>query len=167
MNKKHVSAIYLRTFVFGVEDSLVSTVGLLAGVATAEVTSGTIFIIGMVLIFVEAVSMAAGSFLSEYSAEEYESQGEVSPRSSLLSSVIMFVSYFISGFIPLLPYMLLSVATAFWTSIGLSIVFLFFLGVLRAKLSNLRPIHYGLQMSVIGGIAIIVGVIVGNAVRTL
>src|SRR3989344_1577404 len=130
MNKKHISAIYLRTFVFGVEDSLVSTVGLLSGVATAEISSNTIFIIGIVLIFVEAISMAAGSFLSEYSAEEYESQSEVSPRSSLLSGIIMFVSYFISGFIPLFPYMIMSVSVAFWASIGLSLVLLFLLGML-------------------------------------
>ncbi|MEK9175409.1 MAG: VIT1/CCC1 transporter family protein [Patescibacteria group bacterium] len=167
MNKKHISAIYLRTFVFGVEDSLVSTVGLLSGVATAEISSKTIFIMGIVLIFVEAVSMAAGSFLSEYSAEEYESQGEVSPRNSLLSGIIMFVSYFISGFIPLFPYMVMNISVAFWISICLSLISLFLLGVLRAKISNLRPLHYGIQMSAIGGIAILVGVIVGNIVRVL
>ena len=167
ITKKRVSAIYLRTFVFGVEDSLVSTVGLLSGVAKAEISSRAIFIIGIVLIFVEAVSMSAGSFLSEYSAEEYESQSEVSPRNSLLSGIIMFFSYFISGFIPLFPYMVLDVSMAFWTSIGFSLVSLFLLGVLRAKISKLQSLHYGLQMSAVGGIAILVGVIVGNVVRAL
>jgi VIT1/CCC1 family predicted Fe2+/Mn2+ transporter len=50
--------IYLRNFIFGVEDSLVSTVGLLSGVAVAGVASRTILLTGVVLIFVEAFSMA-------------------------------------------------------------------------------------------------------------
>ena len=60
---------YLRNFVFGVEDSLVSTVGLLSGIAIAGMNRESIFATGVVLIFVEAVSMAAGSFLAETSAE--------------------------------------------------------------------------------------------------
>ncbi len=167
MNQKHLSALYLRTFVFGVEDSLVSTVGLLAGVASADISRSTLLVIGMVLIFVEAISMAAGNFLSEFSAEEYESQHEVSPRNSIVSSILMFISYFISGLIPLSPYLLLDSSAAFWTSICLSISILFLLGVIRAKLSSLRPFHYGIQMSAVGGIAIIVGVVVGNIVRGL
>ena len=64
------SVSYFRNFIFGVEDSLVSTVGLLSGIAIADVPGHTIFLTGVVLIFVEAFSMAAGTFLSEYSAEE-------------------------------------------------------------------------------------------------
>ncbi len=63
--------VYLRNFVFGVEDSLVSTVGLLSGVAAAGVETKTIVLTGVVLIIVEALSMAVGSYLSEYSVEEY------------------------------------------------------------------------------------------------
>ena len=68
---RSVSASYIRNFVFGVEDSLVSTVGLLSGVAIAGVEQKYIFITGLILIFVEAFSMAVGSFLSEESAEKY------------------------------------------------------------------------------------------------
>ena len=52
---------YFRNFIFGVEDSLVSTVGLLSGVAIAGVPSRTILLTGVVLILVEAFSMAAGA----------------------------------------------------------------------------------------------------------
>jgi hypothetical protein len=44
---------YLRNFIFGVEDSLVSTVGLLAGVAAGGVSSAAILTTGLVLIVVE------------------------------------------------------------------------------------------------------------------
>jgi len=72
MKHKNTLAVYVRNFVFGVEDSLVSTVGLLSGIASAGASTATIFLTGTVLIFVEAFSMAVGSYLSEESVEEYE-----------------------------------------------------------------------------------------------
>src|SRR3989338_8370980 len=95
------SVSYFRNFVFGVEDSLVSTVGLLAGVAAAGAEQSTILLTGIVLIFVEAFSMAAGSYISEASAEDYTEGDGADSRVSFLSASIMFVSYFLSGFIPL------------------------------------------------------------------
>ena len=59
------SDTYLRNFIFGVEDSLVSTVGLLAGVAAGGVSSAVILTTGLVLIEVEGFSMGLGSFLTE------------------------------------------------------------------------------------------------------
>ena len=71
METKKNIILFMRNFVFGAEDSLVSTVGLLAGVATAGVLQKEIIISGVVLIFVEAFSMSVGSFLSERTTEEF------------------------------------------------------------------------------------------------
>jgi len=60
-----------RNFIFGVEDSLVSTVGLLSGIAAADTSRFTIITTGIVLIFVEAFSMGIGSFLSEETSEQF------------------------------------------------------------------------------------------------
>ena len=59
---KWVKALYIRNFVFGVEDSLASTVGLLSGIATAGVNASTIVVTGAVLIFVEAFSRVSFLF---------------------------------------------------------------------------------------------------------
>lgn len=155
---------YFRNFVFGVEDSLVSTVGLLSGVAIAGMSSKQIFVTGVVLIFVEAISMAAGSFLSESSAEEMETRSEATSLQSYLSAGIMFISYFISGFVPLLPYVLLPVTSAFWVSIAVSVVALFALGLAGATLSQTRMLPNAIKMVFIGGLAIGVGVLVGRFV---
>lgn len=153
---------YLRNFIFGVEDSLVSTVGLLSGIAIAGMTSADILVTGLVLIFVEALSMAAGSFLSESSAEEYETRSEKTSVKSYLASTIMFVSYFISGFIPLMPYVIFASGDAFWISIGLTVLSLVALGYLSARISHTRILPGILRMVIIGGLAIAVGVIVGR-----
>lgn len=155
-------AAYLRNFVFGVEDSLVSTVGLLSGVAIAGMAREDIFVTGLILIFVEAISMAAGSFLSESSAEEYETRREAPTARSYLSSAIMFVSYFISGFIPLAPYLVFEGAAAFFLSIGVSLAALVVLGAVSARFSRTRVVPIAARMALIGGLAIGAGLLVGG-----
>ena len=159
---KNFFALYLRNFIFGVEDSLVSTVGLLSGIATAGVSANTIFLTGVILVFVEAFSMAAGSFLSERSAEEYVTHRGMPTRSFVLGGIIMFFSYFLSGFIPILPYVLLPINVAFWTSIALALVALFVLGVVSARAFNVNIVRSGFRMLLIGGIAVLLGAGVGS-----
>jgi VIT1/CCC1 family predicted Fe2+/Mn2+ transporter len=160
--RKSPLTAYLRNFIFGVEDSLVSTVGLISGVAIAGVEQKTILLTGVVLIFVEAISMAAGTFLSEYSAEEFEEKKEVSGDQSIKNGAVMFVSYFVSGFIPLIPYVLFETVTAFWVSIGLSLASLFALGLLGGRIAHVNLMRNATRMLLVGGLAIGVGVLVGR-----
>lgn len=155
-------ALYLRNFIFGVEDSLVSTVGFLSGIAIAGVQREAIFVTGIVLVAVEAFSMAVGSFLSEHSAEDYIKQAEVPLRHALAGGAVMFFSYLLSGFIPLLPYLAFEVEQAFWLSIALSALALFLLGIIGAKFANVNMVRSGLTMMIIGGTAIVVGIAVGK-----
>lgn len=158
-------AAYIRTFVFGVEDSLVSTAGLISGIAAAGVPQLTILITGTILIFVEAFSMAVGSILSENSAEEYEERKDVPLSRSFDEGVVMFFSYFISGFVPLAPYLFLDIPSAFVTSILLSLGALYALGAASGKISHASIAKTGMRMLVLGGIAVIVGVVIGGLAR--
>lgn len=162
MKENSQKVINFRNFVFGVEDSLVSTVGLLSGIASASVPKGTIFLTGVILILVEAISMAAGSFLSERSTEDLEAQHEVSPRKSIIGSITMFFSYLIAGIIPLLPYLFLEVRLALPFSILSTLISLFVLGLFSAKISHTPILKSAFRMLVIAGIAILAGVIVGK-----
>lgn len=181
MNTRRASASYLRSFIFGVEDSLVSTVGLLSGVAIAAVPPKTILLTGVVLIFVEAFSMAVGEFLAEESSEQYlerregptprPASGQASRpgsgqvRQPLIAGSIMFTSYLVSGFVPLAPYVMMPVASAFWLSIALSLAALFALGLIGARLAKTNLIKSGFRMLVIGGIAIVVGIVAGELIQ--
>ncbi|MBI2484529.1 VIT1/CCC1 transporter family protein [Candidatus Uhrbacteria bacterium] len=166
MNHPNItSASNLRNFIFGVEDSLVSTVGLLSGIAIADIPTKTILLTGIVLIFVEAFSMAVGSFLSEHSAEEYLEKRAVSYVQPLMNGMIMFFSYFVSGFIPLMPYVFFGSQTALPVSIVASLAALFLLGVIGAKISGVPAWRSGLRMCVIGGAAVLIGVVVGRFVQ--
>ena len=160
---KTLKAISMRNFVFGAEDSLVSTVGLLSGIATAGVERETILLTGIVLLSVEAFSMAVGSFLSERSAEEYAVHHEVNPKDSLIGSLVMFFTYLIAGFIPLSPYIFAD-GGALSFSIIFSLGALFAVGVVTAKVVNLRILWNGFRTLLMGGIAILVGVFIGRLV---
>jgi VIT1/CCC1 family predicted Fe2+/Mn2+ transporter len=155
---------YVRNFIFGVEDSLVSTVGLLSGIAIANIERSTIILTGIVLIFVEAVSMAAGAFLSESSAESFATRRESSFRQTGAASAIMFFSYFLAGFIPLVPYIFFPQDVALPLSIGASLLALFLLGGVSARISHVNLMRSGLRMFIVGGLAIAVGVIVGTII---
>ena len=163
--QKQSFAAYMRNFIFGVEDSLVSTAGLLSGVASAGVSRGNILATGIILIFVEAFSMAVGSFLSERSAEEYLARAELPNRRSVGVGSVMFISYFATGFIPLFPYLVFDVSVAFPASIIASLITLFILGLVAARVFRVKLLRSGVRMLVVGGLAIALGVAVGSFVR--
>lgn len=159
------TALYFRSFVFGVDDSLVSTVGLLSGIAIADTPKETIILSGIVLIFVEAFSMGMGSFLSEDAADELvEKKGF--QMHSVYASIIMFFSYFVSGFIPLSPYLFFDTQVAFGFSISLSLIALFLLGALSAKYFNRSVFKLGLKMLLLGGTAVALGTLVGSYIHS-
>lgn len=170
MNKKKKihhkeKAFYLRNFIFGVEDSLVSTVGMLSGVAIAGTAKSTILLAGIVLIFVEAFSMGIGSYLSEESSDGFKESEKTGEKKSILGGIIMWASYFSAGFIPLSPYMLFEPQKAFWISISLAVLTLFLLGGLAARLAGRSIAKQALKMAIIGGFAIALGVTVGSIVN--
>lgn len=156
-----------RNFIFGVEDSLVSTVGVLSGVAFADVPRSIIFITGIVVIFVEAFSMGVGSYLSERSGAEFLLRKESSSIASIPAAFLMFAGYFFAGFVPLLPYMILPVAAAFPVSIASSILALFLLGVWSGSVSRTRIFRSGLRMAILGGLAILIGMAVGAFMKAV
>lgn len=161
MTAKKIDPNQFRNFIFGVEDSLVSTVGLLSGIAIASTPRNTIILSGIVLIFVEAFSMGVGSFISDHSAEEIKKRQSTSGVSQIKSSLVMFLSYFFAGFIPLFPYLISDAPTAFRLSISASLAILFILGAFTARVYNGNALKKGMEMLILGGIAIGLGVTVG------
>lgn len=58
----------VREAVFGLEDGMVSTLGVVTGIAAVTLEPFTVLLSGFVLISVEAISMAVGSYVSNKSA---------------------------------------------------------------------------------------------------
>jgi VIT1/CCC1 family predicted Fe2+/Mn2+ transporter len=155
-------SLYLRSIVFGVTDSLVSTVGLLAGIDVAGASHQTIVVTGAVYALVEAFSMAVGNFLSEESVEEYAAKADVPDTTPILAGVVMFAAFVIAAAVPLAPYLILGDPAALATSVIFSVFALFVVGLIGARISNVPALWRGVRMALLGGAAILIGIVVGS-----
>lgn len=62
----------MREVVFGMEDGMVSTLGTVTGIAAATRDHFTVILAGFVIVAVESISMAVGSYLSSKSEKEID-----------------------------------------------------------------------------------------------
>ncbi|MFA5083792.1 MAG: VIT1/CCC1 transporter family protein [Candidatus Paceibacterota bacterium] len=69
-NQKSGIVPFIREIVFGFEDGMISTLGVLVGIAVGTNDHFVIILSGFVIIIVESISMGAGSYLSVKSARE-------------------------------------------------------------------------------------------------
>lgn len=164
MRNPFITSDSVRSFTFGVEDSLVSTVGLVSGIAVAGVPRSTILLTGIILVLVEALSMSAGDLISGNSAKEFEERKALPLKKSVASALVMFFSYFLSGLVVLAPYALLESGSALPLSIALSLAALFCLGLANARLSSTPLLKKGFATAAIGGAAIVLGMVLGSVI---
>ena len=157
--------LYIRNIIFGISDSLVSTVGLLAGIDVSGTSKHFIILTGVTYAFVEAFSMAVGSFLSEESVEEDIANGKVNGSGPFVAGSIMFLSFIFASFVPIIPYMFLGLTAALFLSIGISIIALFVVGMISANKKNINILKSGFRMALLGGMAIVMGVAVGRFLK--
>jgi predicted membrane protein (TIGR00267 family) len=76
------------------------------------------------------------------------------PRRAWQSAVTIALSYAISGFIPLGPYMLVhSVTTALYISVALTLLALFVFGYVKGRATGISALRSGWQTMLIGGVA--------------
>lgn len=157
---KKVDIEYLRSSFFGIEDALVSTSGTVIGISIGDQNPKVIILAGIVVVMVEAISMAVGQFLTDETIHEAEPKN--TPKDNpIVSAVIMFFSYFLAGVIPVLPFMFTDVSAARVISFLTALAGLFTLGVIKAKIVHVSAIRSGLKPLLLGGVAAGVGAVVG------
>lgn len=93
----------VKNLTFGIEDSLISTTGVLVGIAAAKFRKREIIVAGLILIIVEALSMTYGAFLSDENFLK-ASDKPYSTCQIVKYSLAMFLSYFLVGLVLLVPY---------------------------------------------------------------
>lgn len=153
---------YFQSAMFGINDALVSTTGVIVGVSAGTGDKHVIVLAGIVTILVEALSMGAGEYLSDKSAHQL--QGNFSLRVPLTSGLVMLFSYVLGGMVPLLAVMLLPVSISWLVAIVASLTGLFILGYVKGKLTRLSPLRGALEVVIIGGITTAIGLIAGKII---
>lgn len=153
----------MRNLVFGVEDGLVSTLGFVSGIASVQTSNTTLLFTGVVLIFAEAFSMAAGSFLTAESVRDLSYSRHRSHAGPILGALVMFIAYLAAGALVIAPYFVAWPGPAFGLSVAISLVALFLLGVFSARVARVPAVTRGIRAVVVGGVAIGVGIFVARA----
>jgi len=155
---------YLRSIVFGLQDALVSTTGVIAGVSIGTADKQLVILAGIVTIMVEALSMGAGQYMSEKAVHELDKSGKHTD-SVYTGGILMAGSYFLGGLVPLTPIVLLSLPVSSYVSISAALVGLFLVGFIKAKLVQVPAVRSGVEMLVLGGITTAIGLFIGNIFR--
>ncbi len=86
------------------------------------------------------------------------------PRQPLRKSMVMFWSWMLGGLFPLVPYIFLPVAMAINFSIITTLIGLFILGATMSRFTKQKIIIAGIEIVVIGGMAIAAGFAIGHLV---
>lgn len=155
---------YLRSILFGLQDGLVSTTGVVVGIATGVQDKPIIILAALVAVTVEASSMAAGQYSSEKAVHQMDKTGKHTDN-LLIGAILMFFSYLIAGMIPIIPIVLLDLKNAPLVSIIASFLALFMLGYIKGKFVEHGAFRSAIEMFIIGGIATSIGLIVGHFLK--
>lgn len=155
---------YLRSIIFGIEDSLVSTTGLIAGISVGSANREFILLAGIVAVSIEAVSMGAGEYLSDDAVQEMEKIKRYRDK-PLFSAFFMLVSYFFAGLVPLLPVIFFRYPTSLVLGISSALVGLFLLGYVKGKIVHTSVLKGAFKVLIVGGLATAIGLLIGFAFR--
>lgn len=170
---RHIIVDSIREIIFGLEDSFVSTLGTITGIAVVTHSTYVVILSGLVLLAAESTSMGAGSYLSSKTAtqardsagrkqERFQSSRHEHP---LRAGFVMFVFYVLGGIVPLGPYFLFPIDTAIPISILLTVFALLGIGIWSAEYTKRPRIRSGLEMAGISLGAALLGIIVGQLVH--
>lgn len=155
---------YFRSVMFGLQDGLVSTTGVVVGISAGVSDPAIIIMASFVAISVEASSMAAGEYSSEKAVHELDKRHR-HKDDLLMGALLMFVSYFVAGMVPILPFLILPVDIARVVSVAAALVSLFVVGYLKGKIVKEIAFRSAAEMLTIGGLATAIGLLVGTFLK--
>lgn len=161
---KNLPEAYLRSGLFGLQDGIVSTTGVVAGISAGVSDKTIIVLAALVAVSVEASSMAAGQYTSEKAAHQMDKSGSRSDN-LITGALIMFFSYFLAGLIPIIPTILLEQPEARYISIAAAFVALFVIGYVKGKIVEHNALRSAVELFIIGGIATTIGLAVGMILK--
>lgn len=161
---RNIHEDYLRSVIFGFQDSLVSTTGVIAGVSAGTNDKSLVILASFVTITVEALSMGTGQYMSEKSVHQMDKTGKHTDN-LYVGGGLMGLSYFLGGLIPILPILMFNLPTSATISIIAALVGLFVLGFIKAKIVKVNPLKSAMEIFVLGGAATLIGLIVGKLLK--
>jgi VIT1/CCC1 family predicted Fe2+/Mn2+ transporter len=151
---------YLRSLMFGLQDGIVSTTGVVVGISTGVNDKAIIVLAALVAVMVEASSMAAGQYSSEKAVHQMDKTGKHTDN-LYIGALIMFIAYLMGGSFSIVPIIAFDQPIARVFAIGSAFVGLFIIGYIKGYLVEQKPLRSAIELFIIGSVATIVGVVIG------
>ena len=161
---QHIHEDYLRSGLFGIQDGLVSTTGVVVGISTGVEDKAIIILASLVAVTVEASSMAAGQYSSEKAVHQMDKTGRHTDD-LMIGAFIMFFGYLLGGIVPIIPTILFNQPNARIIAIISAFVGLFILGYVKGHFVKVKPLRSAIELFIIGAIATTIGLLVGYLFR--
>jgi len=151
---------YLRSLMFGLQDGIVSTTGVVVGISIGVDNKAIVILAAFVAVMVEATSMAAGQYSSEKAVHQMDKSGKHTD-SLIMGALIMFFAYLAGGMLSIIPTILLDQPIARYVAVISALTGLFTIGYLKGLLIEGSSLRSAIEMLIIGGIATTIGLLVG------
>lgn len=158
--RKLIHEDYMRSLMFGLQDGIVSTTGVVVGISIGVESKAIVILAAFVAVMVEATSMAAGQYSSEKAVHQMDKTGKHTD-SLIVGALIMFVAYLIGGMFSIIPTVIFNQPIARVVAIGSAFSGLFLIGYLKGLFIEGSTIRSAVELFVIGGIATTIGLAVG------
>lgn len=173
--RTHFAPKLLKSAVLGANDGIVTTFAVVAGVSGAGLSENVILILGAANLFADGISMSVGDYLGEVSQRRLiqQRQGGRMPSRLWETGVVTFISFFLAGSLPLLPFFFVYLGLGHlpYNELALSTlataVALFLVGSSRALILRTAWWKTGLEMLVVGSIAASSAYIIGAIIEKL
>lgn len=160
----HIHEDYLRSGLFGIQDGLVSTTGVVVGISTGVEDKAIIILASLVAVTVEASSMAAGQYSSEKAVHQMDKSGKHTD-SLIIGASVMFFGYLLGGIVPIVPTVLFNQPEARIIAIISTFIGLFILGYIKGHIVEHKPLRSATELFIIGAMATTIGLVVGYLFR--
>jgi len=166
-------AKHVRGFVFGGMDGILTTFALLAAVEGSKQTSKALtLVIGVSTVLADALSMAAGEYLSAKAESELKGGEDDDEPGPLEKGLAMFLAFTLFGSLPLVGYILSTVlsrgvSASFPISVSITTASLFALGAIKSQFGAGVWWRAGSEVAGIGGAAATVAFLTARAVESL
>lgn len=160
---KPLNKEYFRSSLFGIEDALVSTTGMVVGISAGSSNPRFVVMAAIVTVIVEALSMGAGEYLTAKSVSELSKRKK--SFSPLFGGLIMFFSYLLAGLVPVAPLVLFSYPLSAFVGTFFALAGLFALGFIKGRVVGVPSVKSGFQVLLVGGLATVAGLVVGILFR--
>ncbi len=161
---------YLREFVYGGMDGVVTTYAVVAGATGANFGSNVILVLGFANLLADGFSMSVGAYLStksEYEIQKKRGQKMAYQSSAVLKGVATYIAFILIGMVPMAVYALqamldIVIARPFLTTSLLTAAAFVGIGVLKSRVSSAPMARSIAETLVLGTVAASFAFAVGN-----